>query len=432
MHSNIITSQTQNSLKIAFDVGKLKLDFYSEFPTLFGTEQIKGDLNNKPNEILKLLREIKEKGLSQGFSSIQVICEPTGIYHRQLLKAADLLGLESALVSGEATHRGKIFAKNTRNKSDLFDPQVILKVASIAPLIQRRNNSEQYEALKELGRLEETARTRLKRLRTELKEIVFRVFPAFPMGEDFMNKHNGEAIFKAFACDPRKMLQLGEKKFEERYRKFAIRVRKDTIHRLWNAALESKELLLSQAVADVYNLKIAAIYQDIKTEEKRAETAMENMHKIIKHLRENGEFIPKAHQDLFTEEWIARIIAESGCLSDFGTYQQFEKYAGMNLCENQSGIKAGRIKMDKKGSSHLRRLFADLAFKLCTKRNCYGKYYHNKKEKNMLGKKSMMAVARKLLKAFYGMAKNKTEFNLDRLQLSLSEFNAKNNLPLAS
>lgn len=432
MNTNIITSQAQNSLKIAFDVGKAQLDYYAELPSLFGIETLKGGIDNKPHSIMKFLKEIKSKASEQGFKNLQVICEPTGIYHRQLLKASDMLGLESALVSGEATHRGKIFAKNTRNKSDDFDPIVIHKVSGIAPLIQRRNNGEKYEALKEWGRLEAQSRDRLKRLRTELNEYLFRLFPSYPFCAEFMNKPNGQAIFKAFGFDPKKMLDLGREKFEARYRKFTVRVRKDTIERLWLAALESKELYVLSCVADVYKSKISAVYEDIKIEEKRAREALIQMQNIVGELRESGELIPQAHSELFTEEWIARIIAECGSISDFESYHQLEKYAGMNLCENRSGIMQGRVKMDKKGSSALRKLFVDLAFKLCKRRNCYGEYYHTKKEKNMMGKKSMVAVSRKLLKSFFGMAKNKTYFDLKRLQCSQSEYQKLQNLAQAS
>ncbi len=422
MSNSTLIPLSSQALRIAFDVGKRDLDYYTEIAVLQGHQAEKGHFRNHPKDIREHLLALKEKAKNHGYPNLLIVCEPTGIYHRQLFRICDLLGLETSLVSGEATHRGKSLARNTRNKTDQFDPVVIHKVSQIAPPVKRRNTTEMYDALKEWGRVEAEAKKRCKRIRTEIKDYFYRLFPTLEMGPDFLNHPNGIALMKAFKCNPYRILQMSEGVFRMMYTLYANQPRKATLIKIWEAAQEMMESIVSPMVAEVYEEKICALYNDLATELKRADLAMEKMLEISKSLRNMGEMIPTSNEVVFTEEWIAKIQAESGPLSDFASRLQFEKYAGMNLCENRSGIRIGQVSMDKKGSSRLRFMFMELAFKLVREKFCYGKVHIANKERGMTGTKSIASVARKLLKAYWGLAKNGQQFNMNRLHLSVSDF----------
>ncbi len=92
------------------------------------------------------------------------------------------------------------------------------------------------------------------------------------------------------------------------------------------------------------------------------------------------------------------------------------KFSGISLKENRSGHKIGRTTLDKSGNAHLRGIFLDLAIKLVRKKEIYGRYYHTKKDNGMPGNKAMVAVARKLGKAFYALSQSRESINLERLQ----------------
>ena len=71
----------------------------------------------------------------------------------------------------------------------------------------------------------------------------------------------------------------------------------------------------------------------------------------------------------------------------------------------------------------MRHILSKLAFKVCKKTFCYGEYYHGRKEDGAMGIKMMTSVARKIFKAFYGMAKSKSSFDQLRLQMCQSKYN---------
>ena len=423
MMQNSLIQFPSQALKFAFDVGKSQLDFYGQVPTSGGLKILKGTIRNHPTDILKLFGNFQIEAKQVGKMNVKVVCEPTGIYHRQLMMAADRMHFETSFVSGEATARGKSFAKNTRNKTDEFDPMVIYKVSEIAPEIRRRSTSSEYDELKEWGRLEAICRDNIKVHKTELKEIAYRLFPNFPMNESYLLSKNGMSIFAAFGFEPAAIVSKGRVDFERKLKVLGCQIHRTSVDSIWEAASESAVLRLSDGIVLHYKKRMSMLYADLKTAQLRATECMKEMQRLIQTLSAQGERLPLAHKSLFTEDWIARIVAECGPLADFKDYHQLEKYAGMNLCENRSGARVGQVKQDKKGSSKLRRLFMELAFKLCVRRNCYGVYYQDQKSKGKSGKMAMTAVSRKLLKAFFGLSKSGAHF--DQFRLHLTENSAK-------
>jgi hypothetical protein len=65
----------ENKLNLAIDVGKEKLDLYTEI----GNQSIQDSFDNHTLIIEHKLTEYRQMAINAGFDSIQVIAEPTGV-----------------------------------------------------------------------------------------------------------------------------------------------------------------------------------------------------------------------------------------------------------------------------------------------------------------------------------------------------------------
>jgi transposase len=117
-----------------------------------------------------------------------------------------------------------------------------------------------------------------------------------------------------------------------------------------------------------------------------------------------------------TTFYLARIVAETGPLSDFQTVKQLFKYAGLDLQVRQSGKFKGKTKISKRGRTALRKVLTFAVLPLVKKNGLYGKMYHSIKDKReMPGAKAMIIIAKKFLKMIFGIYRSGTEYDASRV-----------------
>ncbi|GBC61252.1 IS110 family transposase [Desulfonema ishimotonii] len=133
--------------------------------------------------------------------------------------------------------------------------------------------------------------------------------------------------------------------------------------------------------------------------------------------------LPSARKGIVSTFHLARIIAETGPLSDFANYRKVMRFAGLNLCERQSGTYRGKTRISKKGRPLLRKVLKLTVLPLVKKNGVYGDYYKKKTEVDkMPGTKAMTVIARHFLKMLYGVYKNGAGFDKKRMFTCESQF----------
>ena len=142
----------------------------------------------------------------------------------------------------------------------------------------------------------------------------------------------------------------------------------------------------------------------------------------MRQLQAAGQIRLQARKGVINDFLLARILAETGPLEDFKSWPQLLRYAGMNLCERQSGTMVGRRRISKKGRSLLRKVLGQAVLPRVRQTDLYGPYYHGKKAKGMVGQKAMMAVARKFLKLLWGWNRSAQEYVQGRVFCCASRF----------
>jgi len=145
---------------------------------------------------------------------------------------------------------------------------------------------------------------------------------------------------------------------------------------------------------------------------------------ILKEIRKEETNIPQASSNFVSEFHIARLLAETGPLSDFGTYKELLNYIGMNLRERKSGFYTGKTKLSKKGRSVARKVLSQIILPLVHRKRLYGPAYHEiKKRTGKPGTLLMTNFMRKFLKSFFGIYKSKTKFDENRLFIDAGAYN---------
>ena len=129
---NTTVSIPMRVLTVAFDVSSERLDYcYMPASCVIGKS-----CSNNTDEIMKALSDLKKFAKASGFHEIRIICESTGVYHRNLLLIARQLRLRTHLVSGEAVAAQRKIRFNDTGKNDERDAEAILDVGRVGRLLK--------------------------------------------------------------------------------------------------------------------------------------------------------------------------------------------------------------------------------------------------------------------------------------------------------
>src|SRR5581483_6146008 len=86
-------------------------------------------------------------------TALRVIVEPTGVYHKLILRIAASLGLQTALVDASHVTKMRSVIFGDSGKADERDPHAIEVVAGQCRLIADRRHEEGYQLLGQWGKL---------------------------------------------------------------------------------------------------------------------------------------------------------------------------------------------------------------------------------------------------------------------------------------
>jgi len=107
---------------------------------------------------------------------------------------------------------------------------------------------------------------------------------------------------------------------------------------------------------------------------------------------------------------VAGLIGEVGDFEAIRTQDALIKLAGLNLCENSSGKRKGRICISKMGRALLRKILFFMAINVVKEGRILHDYYQKLIKKGKFKMKALVAVMRKLLKIIFALVRNKTYY----------------------
>ena len=420
MKTIISPAQTNQSVAIlAFDVSKKTLNMATKITGRMTDHEFR----NATPEIEKHLTIWKRRANMAGYSQLLVVCEPTGCYHMTLLATAHRLGLQTAWVSGEAVFKMRAIETNDSGKTDLKDPHVIHTLASLGKTLICRHYDETYALLRQWHALYEQADLETVRTKCLLTSQLKVLFPDYDFQRDFLYTRSGAALIDLYGANPQQIIKEGKERFCQRMKQAVPRMRRSTLERLYSQARSSIKNQNSSRLVEVQQWRFCQLWDDCRRHQARKDEAKQQMESLYEDLGQFDPHLPQQQPGVISTFHLARIVAETGPVSDFETLRKFMRYAGLNLREKQSGTYRGQSKLSKKGRSLLRKVLSLVVLPLVKKTGLYGSYYHQKKAHGMSGTKAMTAVMRKFLKLFYGWYKSGGHFDRNRVFACESQYN---------
>jgi transposase len=411
-----------NLLQITFDVGKENLYAYTEVP-LSGqaVHCLEETLPNRNQPILKALAQFKSLALQHGFAGLCVLCEPTGGFERRLLRLARQSGHFTAYLNAESVRKLRVVQSNDASKSDLKDPKTMFTLAKLGKTLTHRHLTGPWLVLRETNAYYQSLDDQNVALRCQIHRVLTQLFCEFSFKKDFL--FDSQAIVhlvQEFGLNPYRIVAAGQNAFLRRMKKHRVRLR--TLERLWQDAQRSSLQQLEGGYSDLLETHLRQLFEDFWRCQQRLGAAARKMIDLLHQLQAAGQIRLASRPGVINDLLLARILAETGPLEDFKSWPQLLRYAGMNLCERQSGTMVGRRRISKKGRSLLRKVLGQAVLPRVRQTDLYGPYYHGKKAKGMVGQKAMMAVARKFLKLLWGWNRSAQAFVPRRVFCCASQF----------
>lgn len=111
---------------------------------------------------------------------------------------------------------------------------------------------------------------------------------------------------------------------------------------------------------------------------------------------------------------VAGFLSEVGDIKRFSDPKQIQKLAGLAVVENSSGKRKGLPGISKRGRSRLRWVLFQLARSMVMfnpEMKAYHQYYTTRKDNPLKKLQSLIAIAARIARIFYGMLKSGTEYD---------------------
>jgi len=409
--------KTEKVLDVAFDVGKDKLNSVFEA----GLSRYEDEFRNAGNVIRGKLKLYMELAKKHGMDRIRVLVEPSGGYENALLKTAHRLGCRTAYVSGEASCKFRMVVHGDPGKTDTRDPQPLLGVAAQGKLLTHRVLPADYELLREINREYDWVSERRVEIRCEVHALLVRLFPDFPMESDFLYESGGMAVARDYGWNPGRIVEKGQERLRMCLKAASPHVRATTVTKIWEAALESSGLHDGGGAVEFLTERVQRLYESFIRLDGQRMALRARLEEVYLRLRETDPNLPFAVSGVVNLYMLARIVAETGPLSDFRSIQQLYRFAGINLCERKSGSYVGKIRISRKGRVPLRRVLGLAILPLVRAGGLYGAWYHTSAGETKKSK-GMAALMRKFLKMIFGWYKSGRGFDLRRVFTSASQY----------
>jgi len=411
------TAQLDSLLDVCVDISKAKLNVYFEL----GDQAFDDEWPNTTRQIERKLRQCERLAQEHGLRGLRVVCEPSGGYEKKLLHTARRLGHLTAYVNGEAVARFRVVETNDNGKTDIKDPHIIRTLARLNKTLRVRDLPGEYQLLRKCGNLYEQADKAVTRIRGRLHRSLLELFGDYSFAKDFLYTVSGQALVDKYGCNPYRIVRAGKKRFEKAMRRRAPRIRQTTLDRLWENAVTSARHEFAWDYAELLELQLRQHYEEFLLYSGRKAAFGEQLVSLLNRLREKDPKVPAPTRGVISPKNLARLIGETGPITDFANWRMLLRYAGLNIQMRQSGQYKGQYKIAKRGRPLLRKILALIVLPLVRCKDLYGPYYHRKR-RTMPGQKAMVAVMRHFLRKFHGWYRSGQAFDEKRYFTSISQY----------
>lgn len=380
------------------------------------------EIENRTDAIRATLIEIQGLAEAAGYDGMRVLVEPTGIYHKLLLRIARQLGCQTAMVNAAHVSKMREVIFGDPGKTDRRDPWAIEAVARQGRVIRDRQLPETYQLLRHWTLLHATAEASISECKNKVHRVVKLLFPEFAFSTDFLYSDSGRAVVRCFGLNPHRITAERPQRMLERLRKTS-KIRRGSVDRLRRQARESCSSTPAGRIAELLEHELTLIWEELELHQDRRRQAREALERLYDEARLDDPQLPQPQRGVISKVALARLVGELGPFRDFTSWRQLLKMSGLNLYERKSGKYIGQTKISRTGRAGARAVLNQVALPLVKRTQLYGPYYRRKRDvEKMPGNKAMTAVARKALKMIWGLYCSTTTFDRTRVFTCASQF----------
>ena len=291
------------------------------------------------------------------------------------------------------------------------DARVIHLAGEMGKTQRHRDLPEPYVLLRHLTAFHDDEVRATSAIRTRLQATLRDLFPDYDRPIAFTFSKTGRALLREGLLCPHRLARLGQTRLLAMLRRRVPGVKTVTGERLVTAANASVRSAPPPAVAAVLADRLAVLVAELEMHEGHAEALKAQIEAVGQTLKARNE-LPAIDEAVsgITLFNLARLVGQTGPLSDFASKRQLLRYAGMNLRERESGQYKGLTRLSKKGRPMLRKVLGQAAFPILRGDRLLGARYAERRER-MVEQKARVAAMRKLLSIVWGAHRSAAPFD---------------------
>lgn len=426
IRSAALPDKARPVLLLAADVSRDTLHLFSRFDSGPHEVTVEDVVPNRTVPVEQALTRVAQLADEHGLAGVRVLCEASGVAERLYLGVAERLGIETALVSPEQVGRLTKLESLDTAKTDKKDARVIHLAGQMGKAQRHRDLPESYVLIRRLTAFHDDEIRTTSAIRQRLHAVLTELFPDYDRPAPFTFSKTGRVLLRERLLCPYRLVRLGQTRLLAMLRRRVPGVKTITGERLVSAAAASVRSAPPEPIAAVLSDRLAELVAELVAElemhESHAEALRAQIEALGETLKADGALPPideaVSGLTLFN---LARLVGQTGPLSDFRSKRQLLRYAGMNLRERESGTYKGQTRLSKKGRPMLRKVLGQAVFPLLRGDRLLGERYAERCQR-MKHTQATVAAMRKLLTVVWGAHRSAEAFDPVRVHICQSQY----------
>jgi len=392
----------EKTLIVAIDIGKFVHYGYMRVPN--GKEVKPFPFYNNGHSFNKFWNKICQFKKEQGLEEVIIGHESTGCYAEPLCHFLHKRPAKLVQVNPMHTKRVKELDGNSPLKDDRKDPGVIADIISLGHALSVIIPEGISAEMRRLTRARERADKDRTSDKNRLHDLIFVLFPEFLEIMKGISSKSAMNLIRKYPT-PEDIINLGVESLAHILKKVSRgRLGNERAQALFEAALtsvgidEGKQSMLIEIAHLVFKIEHGEHF--IKNLEKYMEGYLEHIPYSRSILSIKGIGVITA----------AGLIGEVGDFREYTTIKEIMKLSGFDLYEVSSGKHKGQRRISKRGRSLIRKKLYYAAVNTVKSNGIMHDKYQAMLDRGMPKTKALIAVARKLLKLIYALARDNTRY----------------------
>lgn len=347
-----------------------------------------------------------------GLRRIMVGLEPTGHYWFNLNQFLSENGITVVLVAPQHVKHSKELDDNTQRKDDLKDPRVIAKLVTEGRYFQPYRPAGVYVDLRDGFNRRCGIVENMTQAKNRLHRWFCINFPEYLEAYGSVTAKTGLMVLKK-APLPKDIVALGVDGIIKIWKDAKVR---GTGKKRAMALVALAEKSIGEKTAnEAARLELWQLLEDYEHYAHQYEVIEEMLERKVHEVPHADKLLQIPGIGYFT---VIGFFAEVGSIDRFDDPKQIQKLAGLAVVENSSGKRKGLPGISKRGRDRLRWVLFQAAMSAVKNNQEFREihlYFTTRKDNPLKKMQSLMAVAGKIIRVFYGMVRTGASYDPERL-----------------